>query len=587
MTIKDVAATGGSHIMTPTPLLSLAPSQLASSIDALVRPRWKPLDALERGWQALSAAQRTTLTARLEDLIASGPLWNDRHPRDAMLNLMTFLAQVEVIAVEVPLALLQATDRELDPVLRRQLGDEVFHGAVFARIAHALLAPAAHLPPPLASVERLLDRIRREKDRAIAAMLLNLIAEGWTETLFAHARRWGIADSVFDVILADESRHVEEAGRYIDRVDLARAQPVLSDFEAELLPVLAEPALALSIYELAGHDGFLALTTDLLAKHRQQLAAYGLEPSPPWRDLEQRLHELLTSHGARVRAFAQRAAIRVEDTPWRLATRRIWADPDNPTMRGGLDVPIGHVPRKLITACTVAAVGRAWASERGRRLNRVIARDAIWQLDHVHVGVRVLIEDDVATVVVTEAERRSPRDIVKMLEWGRTMLMVNRERAQSLGVANLPFPRELASLMPAAVRHSVTISNVGKSGLTTGSGALSPFGPTTDISIGERRRLPLWRLLMYWPAWHVHLGCVQDHRVLDGQDAGLAMTLVRDQLVRREVRALLSAPDTITNRDAPVDLAGTIDAYPGLAQHVGPWIQLGTFMVVVGTGSAS
>lgn len=554
---------------------------MSTTIDHLITPHWAPLRNIEQGWAELTEDERAVVAERLEHTLRQP--WHVAHQRDALGHFFAFLAQVETIAIEVPLRFLPAADPAAVPRLRRQLVDEVFHSALFARIAHELHLPSSQPPPPLASAEALLARIRSEPDPALSATLLNLVSEGWIEELFEHAGRWGIADHVFAAVLRDESRHVAEAESYISAVDPSRSAAVLGDFEDGLVAVLAEPLLALSIYDLAGYDGYRALTSGLLAKHKRQLAALGLAPSPRWLELDRLMERLLEVHRVSREQIEESAPVRVADTPWRRAARAMWTAPTDPTMRGGFDVPVGHIPRKLLTPVLVSAIGRAWATDAGRGLNRVIARDGIWQLPRVHVGVRVLVGDDVATVVITDADRRSVSDIAKMIGKGQAALIDMRARFQPGDTGGERLPGGMAQLVPAAFRHSVTISNVGKFGLTTGSGALSPYAPTTDITVGERRKLPLWRFIAYVPAWHVHLGCLQDHRVVDGQDAGLAMRLLREQLTRSAVRSLLVAPDTISGAIPDIQVGGVLGMFPSLSQLLGATSLLsGSFLVVVG-----
>jgi 2-oxoacid dehydrogenase/acyltransferase catalytic subunit len=538
---------------------------MSTAIDHLIRPQWGPLRDIERGWQALTADEQASVTERVEQALA-GLSWRAGDHKDALGHFFTFLAQVETIAIEVPLRFLPDADAAIRPALRRQLADEVFHSVLFARIAHELHLPHAQPPSPLASAEALLARIRNEPDLAISATLLNLVSEGWIEELFEHAMRWGITDSVFAAVLRDEARHVSEAEIYITAVDPARTEAVLADFEDSLVAVLDEPVLALSIYDLAGFDGYRALLAGLLAKHRQQLAAHGLRPSRRWVDLDGRTSTALELHRVNHDRIAEAAPVRVEDTQWRRAARRIWATPTNPTMRGGFDVPVGHIPKKLLTPILIAAVGRAWATEAGRSLNRVLARDGIWQLQHIHVGVRVLVGDEIATIVITSADERSVADVAKMLAKGYQALVDMRANASPTDRNLGDVSEGLAELVPASSRCSVTISNVGKFGLTAGSGALSPYSPTTDITVGERRKLPVWRFVTYLPAWHVHLGCLLDHRVVDGQDAGLGMRLIRDQLTRPAIRALLAAEDTIPGAIHDHQIGGALGIAPAFSQ---------------------
>lgn len=504
----------------------------------LVNPAWPPVRHIERGWSHLRPAERRRVEARLRTVLRSlqwGP-----HNRDALARFFAFLAQVETIAIEIPLRALAGAPPMQTKLLRAQLTDEVFHSALFCRLAHELALPQAQPPVPIAAAEELLGRIRDEPDAAVAATLLNLVAEAWIETLFRHARQWGVADAVFDAVLADESRHVEEAFRHMQGFDTAAALPAVRALEQGLLAVGADPAVALALLDLAGEAGYRALAQDLEAGHRAQLAKVGLDPAPAFADLQ----------ALRAANPPSQAARPVADTPWRAAARQVWATPRDPTMQGSLQVRVGHIPKRLLTPVLVAALGRAWAAEP--RLNRVVSRGKTWELPQVNVGVRVLVADDeLATVVVTEADRRSVQDITRLIADGHAQLVqarAKRMQAQADGhAAPQPLAPGLDALVPpGATSFSVALSNPGKFGLEAGAGAFSgPLSPSTDLTLGQRRRAPHWFGVAYLPTWQATLGCLQDHRVFDGREAGLAMTALRRQLTRRAVRDLLRAPDTL------------------------------------------
>lgn len=531
-------------------------SRMQSPVLDLVRPSWPPLRHVERGWQALRPAERRRVEARLKTVLARlqwGP-----HTRDALARLFAFLAQVETIAIEIPLRALPTAPPAQAKLLRAQLTDEVFHSALFARLAHDLALPASQPPAPIAAAERLLARIRDEPDAAIAATLLNLVAEAWIETLFRHARAWGVADAVFDAVLADEERHVAEAFGHMHGFDASAAQPAVRALEQGLLEVGADPAVALAMLDVAGPEGYRRLADDLEANHRTQLAKAGLQPSPAFAALRP-LREGLGAGEAQPTAVA--------DTPWRAAARAVWSTPRDPTMQGAMDVRVGHIPQRLLTPVFVAAVARAWA--RHPRLNRVVSRGKVWQLPRVNVGVRVLVADDeLATVVVPDADRRSVHDIARLIADGHGQLLRLREARQQASAEGKPAPAPLsdgldALVPPGAATFSVAVSNVGKFGLESGAGAFSgPLSPSSDLTIGRRHRSPRWAGVAYVPSWTVTVGCLQDHRVFDGREAGLGMRAIQDELTPSAVRRLLRMPDTLPAAEAQAEAPPWMAALP-------------------------
>ncbi len=527
-------------------------------LDGLIQPEWPPLRHIRRGWNALSLAERDEVRGRVEAVLAKHRFGDGCQP-DALQHFFAFLAQVETIAIEIPLRFMAVAPEPVRPLLRRQLVDEVFHSTLFARLAHELAAPAARPGPPLASAERLLDRIRAEEDLSVSATLLNLVAEGWIENLFKHALKWGVADAVFEAVLADESRHVHEAEQYLTDLDPSKAAGAVHALEQGLMEVSAEASVGLSMLDLAGDAGYRALVQDLWNGHREHLAMAGLEPSAGWKEVEDL-----------ARAITENAPVEAErpmvepDTPWRKAARRVWNTPRDPTMQGDLDVPVGHIPKRLLTPVMIAAIGQAWA--KNPRLNRIVQRDRVHRLPQVNVGVRVLVADDeLATVVITHADQRSISDIRRMLIDGVKQLEAARQQRIEAGQPLAePVPDDVMAMAPVtAESFSVAISNPGKFGMVAGAGSFSgAIAPSTDISVGQRRRMPVWKGVGYLPAWHVNMGCLQDHRLFDGKEAGVAMNGLREALSRRRVKHILRRPDTLDDMAAEPDYSQVMSLMP-------------------------
>ncbi|MGB1697683.1 MAG: 2-oxo acid dehydrogenase subunit E2 [Thermoplasmatota archaeon] len=474
------------------------------NLQKLVLPSWPPLRHVEAGWNALTQEEQGEIEARVAAV--------DRRitgRREATLPFFAFLAQVETIAIEIPLRFLERAPEEHKPLLRRQLVDEVFHSVLFVRIAHELALPDSMPPAPSPAAEELLDLIRSEEDWEASVTLLNL-AECWIENLFRHAARWEVAPDVFRTVLADEARHVEEAFEAADADAVER-------MEAGLMALFQEPRVSLAMNELAGTERYVNMVNGLQRTHRNHLKKLGLSPGPAWEMFEQEIElpEL-------------ELATKLPQTPWRASAAKLWHTPRDPTMQGDFDLLVDKVPKKLLTPFVVATVGRAWAKHP--ELNRVFAKGRTWQLPRVNVGVRVLVNDQLATVVVTDADKRSLSDISQAILDGVKDLEARHKPDDA------PIDDSLYELIdPGVHSFAVAISNPGKFGMVRGAGALSGhISPSTDISVGQRRRIGLKH--------HVNFGCLQDHRVFDGREAGVAMRAIQAEAAK--VKEILRAKNT-------------------------------------------
>lgn len=520
-----------------------------AGLEQYVDAAWPPMAHVRRGWARLSAENRALVLRRLDETLARFRPAPHADAR-ALRRFFSFLSQVEVIAIEVPLSALPTARPEVAPLLERQLADEVFHAAVFAALARRV----GGLDKPLPEAERVLDHIRRQDDPRTTAVLLNLVAEGWIENLFDHAVTWGVADDVFRIVLEDESRHVEEAHQHAEGVDLKRVGEAVRAFEADLFRLAQHPRVMLPIAALAGEDKFQALGRSFLDVHASALAEAGLPPSEPL---------------VRLRAAVEDAA-RVEAPPrprevepasqWRRTALELWDAPRSPVMNGWCEVRVDHVPRRLLTAVVVAAVGKVW--REFPRVNRYVAGGRVWAPGAVNVGVRVAVGDKgeaLSTVVVPDADRRSVEDVRRLVREGtRRMneadqgIEVQGPSADDEPLRSVLRDEELMAFVPpGTVAAPVTVSNVGKAGLYAGWGAMpGALGQSLEVIIGRVEKRPQWTGWRYKPVDTVTICFSADHRVFDGQHVAEAMQRFRDAMSPQGVRELMARPDTLGEEDA-------------------------------------
>jgi hypothetical protein len=545
---------------------------LGDELHEIANLPWPPMRHVRRGMARLDEQGRRHVAARLRGTLSKfqpKPGVN----RAALRRFFSFLSQVEVIAIEVPLSALPTAWPEVVPLLERQLADEVFHSTVFAALAQRL----GGLDEPIAEAERVLDHIRAQEDPRTTAVLLNLIAEGWIENLFDQAVQWGVADEVFGIVLDDESRHVEEAHAHAEGLDSRKVGEAVRAFETELFRLSQHPRVMLPILALAGEARFRALGESFLATHKAALSEVGLEPAPEVREMERILAEM----GLDADAAPLPVAREVEpETQWRRTALELWDTPRNPAMSGWCEVRVDHVPKHLLTAVTVAAIGKVLADYP--RMNRYVHGGKLWQPATVNVGVRAGLGDKgeaLTTLVVTEADRRSVEDIRNVIREGVARMNAMGESIERPrpGEGDEPLrhvlrDEELAGMMPAgSVAAPVTVSNVGKTGLHAGFGAMpGALGQSLEIIVGRVEKKPQWTGWRYKPVDTVVIGCTADHRVIDGTHAGEAMRRLREALSPAGVREILDRPDTLT-RDELAKLAKAQGQGAMLLACKAPW----------------
>lgn len=524
----------------------LAAEELFEHIDLA----WPPMAHVRRGADRLGPEGRALVARRVRETLAR--FTPPRGKEAPLRRFFSFLSQVEVIAIEVPMSAMPTARPDVLPLLERQLADEVFHATVFA----ALAKRCGGLDKPIPEAERLLDHIRGQEDPQTTAVLLNLIAEGWIENLFDHAATWGVCDDVFNIVLEDESRHVEEAHAHAEGMDVAKVGAAVRAFEEELFRLAQHPRVILPTLALAGEEKFAALGQSFLQVHKDALAEVGLEPADGLEQMEATYAELL-----RDAAPAERPTRIEPESQWRRTALELWDTPRSPTMSGWLEVPVDHIPRHLMTAVVVAAIGKVWAEYP--RMNRYAHAGQLWQPARVNVGVRIAMGERgeaLSSVPIVDADKRSVNDVRRILRESVVRLEKVGEDVEPLvpddtmeRLASILRDEELMSMVPPeTVVCPVTVSNVGKAGLVAGFGAMpGALGQSVEVIIGRIEKRPVWKRWRYKPVDSVIIGCTADHRVIDGTHAAEAMRRIREALSPDGVRDILDRPDTLaTDADA-------------------------------------
>lgn len=537
--------------------------QAGDELSDFIDPAWPPMAHVRRGADRLGSEGRALVAGRIRESLA-----RFRPPPPgktaALRRFCSFLSQVEVIAIEVPLSAMPTARPEVLPLLERQLADEVFHALLFAALAKRL----GGLDRPIPEAERLLDQIREQEDPRTTAVLLNLLAEGWIENLFDHAAGWGVADEMFRIVLEDESRHVEEAHEHAEGLDVQAVEKAVRAFESELFRLVQHPRVMLPTLALAGEENFRKLGESFLEVHKGALAEVGLAPQRSVTDLEEAFRSAGAPDEARQLMEDPPRATRIEpESQWRRTALELWDTPRDPSMSGWVEIRVDHIPKRLLTPVFIAAIGKVWADYP--RVNRYTIGGETWRPATVNVGVRVVLGEKteaLSSVPITEADKRSVRDIGRILQ--ASVKRLNDLGPQLEGMVPDGDAERLSSILrdeelmgmvpPETVVCPVTISNVGKAGLYAGFGAMpGALGQSVELIIGRREKRPQWTGWRYKPVDTIILGCTADHRVIDGPHAAEAMSRIREALSPAGVREILARADTIpAGSEVPEELLG-------------------------------
>jgi hypothetical protein len=363
----------------------------------ILRPAWDAEKWINEGWSKLSTTEKAEIKARVDKLFANGMPLELRHDKIFYIYTFSMLAQLEVLAIQVPL---KFQDKLTSPfhrdLMHAQLLDEIFHGMVFTKVVYMLSEPHAMPPAYNQSIEKLCNFIRDEDCPKIAVVLLNLIGEGWIEQIFYSLQRQNIAPEIFDVILSDEHRHVSEAELYRDigLPDMEDVQPKLAFLEEHLFGnVFMQYKYISSVCKLIGMDESKKFLHSLHEKHVAQLKNLKLEPSAKWGVFMQTTHKIYES----ILEYNS-SLYAIPTTPMRLAYMTQWSDPSDPTMLAEFDLNISCLqffqkkyPPETLTTLMLQSISHCVMKEDIFR--NFLNHKKLFQSSEAYVGIVVKLPE--------------------------------------------------------------------------------------------------------------------------------------------------------------------------------------------------
>lgn len=329
------------------------------SMNELLRPTWGAEKWISEGWQKITAEEKKLIAERMHELFKDGLPFEIRHDKLLYIHTFSLLAQLEVLAIQIPLRFEDKMSKpKFKQQMRRQLLDEIFHGMVFTKILYLLCDPYAYPPEYNANIEKLCDFIRSEECPKVGVVLLNLIAEGWIEEVFNLLYQQNIAPQVFKVILEDEHRHVCEADLYRD-IGMPDEKTLIDKLkvleETMISTLLLEPKYLVATSELLGNKPFMNI---LNSKHTKQLKKIKMQPSERWR--------LFVKMSEYTRKLTLNDLVKkLELTPIKQIYQTQWNAPGDPAMTGNFDIDVSKLklsekiyPSSTVTTLTMQAISK-------------------------------------------------------------------------------------------------------------------------------------------------------------------------------------------------------------------------------------
>lgn len=509
-------------------------SMIVDELNELLKPSWGAEKWILEGWNKITQVEKELIKTRMHHLFKDGLPFEVKHDKSLYIYTFSLLAQLEVLAIQVPLRFEDKMSLpHLKQKLRAQLLDEIFHGMVFTKIVYALCAPQALPPDYNQSIELLCDFIRNEDCPKLGLVMLNLVAEGWIEEVFQSLYKQNIAPKVFDVIIEDEHRHVCEADLYqeIGTPDKNTMRKKLEALEESLLTnIMTQPKYILALSELLGMPATHALVQSLNEKHTKQLKKINMIPSEQWRFMLQMSHNFFE----KTLLYAQHNT-EVEMSPTRKVFMTQWNNPGDPTMVGQFNMDVSCLnffekkfPPETLTTLTMQAISQ-FISEN-RTFRSYLNFKKLYQSEHVYLAIVVKLPecgDQVGNIIFKDCHKMSATEVAQKIRVVMQMMAYCFKKREQMEKNHPHLKATLNDLLydyahgsypyPIPGNSVISLSNIGMTGY---SQAFSPLRKQEGLkfTLLTMERKQVWNRLTneFEIQDIVPVSLSGDHRIFDG-----------------------------------------------------------------------
>lgn len=503
-------------------------------LSEFLRPTWGSQQWISEGWNQITDQEKKLIKDRVDVLFKNGLPIELKH--DKLLYIYTFclLAQLEVLAIQVPLKFMDKMSLpEHRQRLRVQLLDEIFHGLVFTKIVYMLCEPHALPPAYNENIEAVCNFIRNEECPKVAVVLLNLIGEGWIEQIFYSLKRQGVAPEVFDTIIEDEHRHVCEADLYRDigLPDMEIVKSKVAYLEDQLLTnIFLQYKYMFSISSVLGVDGTIDFLQSLNKNHQRQLEKINLAPSENWHFFMKVAQELFP----KIQDYAD-SNQPIEMSPLRKVFMTQWDNPSDPTMTGEFNINVSCIdffnkkfPPETITFLMAQAVSLGLSENPSFR--SYLSHKKLYQSKEAYLGLIVKLPDcgdHIGTIVFENCHLMTfqelsvrIRNVMKMMVYcfkKREYLENTHPHLKLIFDGMLyDFANDLYDY-PMPGNGVVSLTNIGICGYTQTKSPLR-VNEAMKFTLLEVERRPVWNKTTqaFEPEDILPVSISADHRIFDG-----------------------------------------------------------------------
>lgn len=373
-----------------------------------------------------------------------------------------------------------------------QLEDEIVHRDTCYQIAEL----CGGYVEPDEPTQALIDYLQRLEGEASIA-ILNVVAEGWLETVFDHLAETDIAPEILRAFEEEEHRHSHDA-RELTVPPPEVAAPLVADIESLLFEVAGSAQFMLPLFNLIGIESSCRMGLALCRAHKEACRHLGVPVNV------RKLEALCRGNLMAARGTPEPMAM----TAWDRSKFNLWDGPAPQVLVETLKVSTSNGAK--LQAQVIAALGRIY--QRHPELARVCRGRQVYQVPKPIIGMRALWDDEQVMTVGLHTRGQG---------WRQILMALNRrtKRARAREYREIPYLGELINFLPPS-RCVAVVSFNGDYGGEVGTGPLSEVeGVPTLITIGKPDGVLAVKICI-----------VLDHRVGDGKHIGLLASELKKEI---------------------------------------------------------
>lgn len=502
-------------------------------LQQLIKPVWGVETWLNSAWMMLDEHEQRAVSQRVNEMFNKPVPFQLQRDKALYMHLFSLLTQLEIFGLQ---GLIKSLEKlpvgDLKQRLRQQVIDEIFHAIVFAKLTFELAAPFALPPTHSRGIEKFLALLVNEHDLKTSVVLINLVAEGWIEEIFIAMQEHHVANSVFDVVLADESRHVEDSALFLE-IGLPDSEYLaikLATLEEELLSMIfSEHVYVPMLLNFLGVAGAKRLFDNIHKKHTSLLKKIGMKPSEDWTFFMENVPSMIEE------VFHDQAkGVEVELTSTRKVFAALWDEPSQPNVSSLFSVditPVNFFEKKhspeTVTCLMLQAVSKSM--EDYPPLKNYMCNHKIYNPNDSFVGLAVLIpgsDDHLGMIELKNCHHMHIAELAQHIQHDIQMMTYCYQRSQALKKEH-PYLMDLFNDIfvprsetyfryPFVARPAISISNIGHWGYEA---PISPLFPneTVKFTLAKIEKKQIWnnQTKCFEARDILPMGITLDHRVFD------------------------------------------------------------------------